>query len=1158
MQASNPFPLLDAALDGVIVMSGAGRILELNASAETTFGLRREDVLGRELAEVIIPERLRESHRRGLARYLETGASAVIGKRLQMTATRADGRELPVELTITLAVVDDERVFVGFVRDLTEATAATRRVERIHESAAALAAARRVMDVGHAVMSAGVDALGAETAVFVRPVGDALGIVAAVGVPEDVVASFQSFTRDTPSPAAAVFRTGVPEWVEDESAFRARYGHTADALKSATAAAAALPLRVGGEVVAAVAFRFAERRSFAASDRALIETLAVQAAQALDRVLGYEQELEGRRKLDALADLTTTLAATLSERDVAEAVSDRGMLAMAADTCVLYRLEADGSLALVAERGCSPVIVEKIRRIDAGSSNPSAEMVRSGRTVWIESAAEYDACFPSLARLRVPERRVKAFWSVPLMVEGAAIGLLAMGFYEERRFSPSDRVFVETFAQNAAQALRRAQRLESETRLRHSLETTLRSIGDAVIATNLSGAVTFLNPVAERLTGWTQEEALGRPVHEVFRIVNEETRAVVESPVERVLREGGVVGLANHTVLVSKDGRETPIDDSGAPIREASDTMMGVVLVFRDVSAKKLDERRRAFLSDAVTVMAVSLDYQATLARVAGFAVPMIADWCTVDVVEPEVGLRRVATAHVDPLKVGLAQHVNERYPPDPNGPTGVFNVLRTGASELYAEIPDRLLVAAAQDEEHLRLLRDLRLRSAMIVPLTARGQTLGAITFVYAESGRTFTPGDVAFAEDLARRAAVAIDNARLYAAEQQARQVADAANRVKDEFLATVSHELRTPLNAIMGWAKMLGVAAADPDRVARAIMIIERNAVAMARLIEDLLDVSRIVSGKVRLEVEAVDIEKVLEATAESAKPAAAAKGVTIDVSTERSAPMQADPKRIEQIVANLLSNAVKFSNRAQRVDVRLRGTASAYEIRVTDSGRGIDPRFLPHVFDPFRQADPTITRRHGGLGLGLAITRELVELHGGTIEAKSEGEGRGATFVVTLPRHPRSSPRDANSDGSAGERDAIGRVRELEGLRVLVVDDEEDARVLVRTILEECGCSVRVASSAAEAMGVIESETLDLLVSDIGMPVDDGYSLMTRVRSCGMPRGALPAIALTAFTRSEDRRRALDAGFARHVAKPVDPAELVAVVASFVRSMGPRAR
>ena len=328
------------------------------------------------------------------------------------------------------------------------------------------------------------------------------------------------------------------------------------------------------------------------------------------------------------------------------------------------------------------------------------------------------------------------------MVEGAAIGLLAMGFYEERRFSAADRVFVETFARNAAQALRRAQRLETEARLRHSLETTLRSIGDAVIATDPSGAITFLNPVAERLTGWTQDEALGRPVHEVFRIVNEETRAPVESPVERVLREGAVVGLANHTVLVAKDGRETPIDDSGAPIRDASDSMMGVVLVFRDVTAKKLDERRRAFLSDAVTTLASSLDYQATLAarrlprrahgrrlvrgrrRRAGGVRPAARRDRPRRSVESEPGARS-STIDTRPTRTR---------------PTGVFNVLRTGASELYAEIPETPPRSPRRaTTSTFACSATFGLRSAMVVPLTARGQTLGAITFVYAESGRTY-----------------------------------------------------------------------------------------------------------------------------------------------------------------------------------------------------------------------------------------------------------------------------------------------------------------------------------------------------------------------------------------------------------------------------------
>jgi signal transduction histidine kinase/CheY-like chemotaxis protein len=474
----------------------------------------------------------------------------------------------------------------------------------------------------------------------------------------------------------------------------------------------------------------------------------------------------------------------------------------------------------------------------------------------------------------------------------------------------------------------------------------------------------------------------------------------------------------------------------------------------------------------------------------------------------------------------------------------------------LHADIPDELLAAWSVDAEHLRLVRDLGLRSAMVVPLTARGRTLGAMTFIFADSGRRYSALDLHFAEELARRCAVAIDNAQLFISEQRARQSADVASRAKDEFLAVVSHELRTPLNAILGWAKMMSSPSFDEERRGRAVETIERNAVAMAQLIEDLLDMSRIISGKMRLDVQPMDVAPVVDAAIESVRPAADTKEIRVTSVLDARVPdVVGDPTRVQQIVWNLLSNAVKFTPKGGSIDVLVRRADSWAEISVADTGRGIAARFLPHVFDPFRQEDASSTRSRGGLGLGLAITRQLVELHGGRIDVQSEGEGRGATFRVLLPISAVTRSSSTPVQGSATEpavRVAPARRRELDGLRVLVVDDEKDARQLVQVVLEDCGCRVTLAAGVDAALESLTLEVPDVIVSDIGMPEKDGYDLIREVRALPRAKGGdVPAAALTAYARDEDRLKMLAAGYSMHLAKPIDPQELVVVVASLTR-------
>jgi signal transduction histidine kinase/ActR/RegA family two-component response regulator len=427
-----------------------------------------------------------------------------------------------------------------------------------------------------------------------------------------------------------------------------------------------------------------------------------------------------------------------------------------------------------------------------------------------------------------------------------------------------------------------------------------------------------------------------------------------------------------------------------------------------------------------------------------------------------------------------------------------------------------------------------------------------------------------------IAAQAAVAIDNVRLYEAaqraaeerkvllesERQARAEAERTSQMKDEFLATLSHELRTPLSAILGWAQVLRRGSRDQNDLQKGLQTIERNARAQAQLIEDLLDMSRITSGKVLLDMQAVAPAGFIDAAVETVRPAADAKNIRIEKHYAVDPGLVAgDPARLQQVVWNLLSNAIKFTPRDGLVSIELARNDTNVAITVRDNGMGIRPEFITHVFERFRQADASMTRRHGGLGLGLAIVKHLIEQHGGTVRAESAGEGKGASFTIELPlakQQPapstRSSARAAMILPTPATPDMM--VLDLSGAHVLVVDDDRDARELIKRILSDCGADVRIAASARDAFAQFRERAPDLLISDLGMPEVDGFELLDWVRHLGRDEGSqVPAIALTAFARSEDRLSALEAGFSAHISKPVEPSELIATVASVLGPAAP---
>ncbi|HET6337641.1 MAG TPA: ATP-binding protein [Polyangiales bacterium] len=458
---------------------------------------------------------------------------------------------------------------------------------------------------------------------------------------------------------------------------------------------------------------------------------------------------------------------------------------------------------------------------------------------------------------------------------------------------------------------------------------------------------------------------------------------------------------------------------------------------------------------------------------------------------------------------------------------------------------------------------------SYLAVPVIARsGAVIGGLFFGHREPD-VFTERSERLIVGIAGQAAVAIDNAQMYeaarrsaderaqllAAERLARAEGERVSLMKDEFLATLSHELRTPLNAVLGWAEvLLARDSLDEEKTRHGLEAIARNARAQAQLIEDLLDMNRIVSGKIRLDVQRIELAPIIEAALDSIRPSADAKSIVVRRTIDPNAgPLFGDPNRLQQVVWNLLTNAVKFTPRGGKIDVIVQRVNSHVEITVHDSGIGISADFLPHLFERFRQADSSTTRRYGGLGLGLSIVKQLVELHGGSVKAHSEGEGRGATFIVDLP--VRAVHILAGSAREHPTTDRTSDVRaplvSLAGIKVLVVDDELDARELVCSVLSDAGADVLNADSATAGCLIVKAERPDVIVSDIGMPERDGYQLMRDVRSWSAAEGGrTPAIALTAFARTEDRTRAMLAGYQVHISKPIEPPELVAAVKSLV--------
>jgi PAS domain S-box-containing protein len=627
------------------------------------------------------------------------------------------------------------------------------------------------------------------------------------------------------------------------------------------------------------------------------------------------------------------------------------------------------------------------------------------------------------------------------------------------------------------------------------LAAIIESSDDAIVSKTLGGIIETWNSGAVRIFGYLAEEAIGRHISLII-------------PPERIDEEASIISRLKRgeriehfeTVRRRKDGTRIRIALTVSPIRQADGQIIGASKIARDITDHLLVEERLRAVVDATPEC--------------------------VKIVAPDGTLEFMNHA-------GLCMIESDSE----------LEVRGSSVYDLIAPEHRRQWV-----EHHQRVCSGEKLHWQFeIIGLkgTRRWMETHAVPLSLPD-GRT---AQLAVTRDITERLQMEREREELLESERFARAEAERASHLKDEFLATLSHELRTPLNAILGWSQLLSPNS-NPAELEQGLEVIRRNVRAQTQLIEDLLDMSRIISGKVRLDVQAVDVAAVIEAAVESVAPAAEAKGIRlIKILDPHAGGVSGDPTRLQQVIWNLLTNAIKFTPKRGKIDVILERVNSHLEITVHDTGIGITPEYLPVVFERFRQADASTTRSHGGLGLGLSIVKHLVELHGGTVRVKSAGEGQGATFIVTLPLAPVRSHENRAHPLAAGTTNFDAQRVDLEGVKVLVVDDEPDARALIQRVLTHCGAEVCAAPSAADALVELRSFQPHVLVSDIGMPGTDGYQFLRAVRSLTAAEGGnTPAIALTAFARSEDRMRAMMAGYQVHVAKPIEPQELAVTVHS----------
>jgi PAS domain S-box-containing protein len=672
----------------------------------------------------------------------------------------------------------------------------------------------------------------------------------------------------------------------------------------------------------------------------------------------------------------------------------------------------------------------------------------------------------------------------------------------------------------------------NDVRLEVSLEAGGMGVWDWDIRTD---EITWLNGAAKMHGFEATEHQPGMSVKSYMANVHPEDRDSVLHAIAQALPSAD--NFQAEFRVVWPDGSIHWLDARGRILRDEDSAPLRMIGVNVDVTERKRTEDDLTFLASASSELAGLIEPAVTLERLAFLAVPRFADWCTADLLQGDGTLQRVAVAHADASKVALAEELHRKMPTEVDAPHGVYNVVRTGRAEFVHQIKPEFLEQATQDPERRKVVQALGLRSYIIAPLTAHGKVLGAVAFITAESGRTYGPKDLKLAEDLAHRAAIALDNAKLY-------QAAEQSNQAKSVFLATLSHELRNPLAAIENGLALVRLTVDDRERVEKIVTMVGRQTAQLTRLVDDLMDASRIATGKISLKNEWLSLAEIVDDAVDAVRSEIEAKNHELSIRVPKH-PIRVlgDSARLLQVFSNLLTNAARYTNEGGKIDVRVEDTENEATIHVRDTGIGIEARVLPNVFQMFTQAVHPPQHNQGGLGIGLALVEGLVKLHGGRVEAFSAGLGKGSEFVVHLPY--------ANVKGNQNDIAPVdsGLVEPGQYVRhkILLVDDNEDAVVTLGDILRMLNQDVELAHDGLSAMATATKFTPDVIILDIGLPDINGYEVARRIQAqFGNERPYL--IAITGWGQDVDKRRAADAGFDSHLVKPVGLDSLMQVLQS----------
>ncbi len=835
-------------------------------------------------------------------------------------------------------------------------------------------------------------------------------------------------------------------------------------------------------------------------------------ADITDRKQAEESLSNRARAQTSLYELTDRLNRSEDLEEVYESALDSIIRGLGCDRASLLLFDEHDVLRFVAWRGIS----DDYRRATEGHSPwTRAETDPAPICVPDFELADFSESLASAVRAE----GIRALCFIPLLTDARLIGKFMIYYDIPHELTEQEIELALTIGRQLASGIEHKQSENALQISEHNLRLALDAGRMGTWEWKVGSDTVRWSPALEAIYGF-EPGAFPGTLEAYQASAHPDDKAEMQAAIQRSLESGSEHDIQHR--IVWPDGSIHWVEGRGKVIRDEAGKPVRMLGVTTDITDRKRAEEDIRFLASASSSLSSIADDEETLRKLANLAVPGFADWCSVDMIAQDGSLKRVAVAHTNPAKVELAHALQEKYPPRPDEGRGVWQVIRTGQSEMVTEITDELLVASIPDEEFLGIVRELGLKSYMAVPLTVRGKVLGVITFIGAESGRRYGPDELAIAEDLAHRAAVAIENGRLY---QELRE----ADRRKDTFLATLAHELRNPLAPMRHAVEIIENAGDDANLITQARAMVDRQLAHMVRLIDDLLDISRITMDKLVLQKSRVDVAALIQQACESLRPSIEAQGHTLELLLpEGPMALQGDPTRLTQVLSNLLNNAAKFTNSGGLIRLSAKRVGPHVEIRIEDNGVGISAEMLPRVFDMFTQADHTTDRLQSGLGIGLSLVKRLVELHGGSIKASSKGTGQGSEFVVRLPLLEVDSTQERPSPTEG--------VNLPTRHRILVVDDNADAARMFSAMLEMWGHETVTAYDGEEAVARAEACKPEIILMDIGLPKLNGYEAATKIREQAWGKPMI-LVAVTGWGQDEDRQKSRSAGFDAHLVKPV---------------------